>query len=271
ADEAYDNVVILLDTSCSMDSPMHGGQSKMDAAKIALKKVIGKLPRSTHVGLLTFEGDWVIPLGPRDDLNLISAVERPYPSGGTPLGQYVKVGADRLLVERDKQHGYGSYRLLVVTDGEASDQRKLDRFVPDVVSRGIVLDTIGVAMDSDHTLQKQSHTYRSADNPDSLIQAVEEVFAEVSFSGSDNVGDDAFAEIDGLPDTFAMTLIEVLSTTYANHPIGQKPQVKGEPGAPVNAQLIADTGDPDCSTLGTGLMNPLWFLLVLPLIRRRNG
>ena len=271
ADEAFDNVVILLDTSCSMESPMHGGQSKMDAAKIALKKVLGKLPQSTRVGLLTFEGDWVIPLGPRDDMRMITAIERPYPSGGTPLGQYVKVGADRLLLEREKQHGYGSYRLLVVTDGEASDQRKLERFVPDVVNRGIVLDTIGVAMDSDHTLKKQSHTYRSADNPDSLIQAVEEVFAEVSFGSSDNAGADAFAEIDGLPDAFAMTLLQVLSTTYLNHPIGQQPTAPGEAGTnPVNAPATYDTGDADCSTVGSGWSNPLWALLLLPLIRRRT-
>ena len=41
-----------------------------------------------------------IPLGPRNDAALMRRLDRVQPGGGTPLGSYIKKGADRLLAER---------------------------------------------------------------------------------------------------------------------------------------------------------------------------
>jgi len=60
-------------------------------------------------------------------LELKKAIDPISHGGRTPLGQYMKIGADALLAKKEKQHNYGSYRLLVVTDGEASDQRAVDK------------------------------------------------------------------------------------------------------------------------------------------------
>ncbi len=224
----YDNVVIVLDASGSMDGMFtDGSQTKMDAAKQALAAVVKQLPETTHVGLLVFSAanqreDWVYPLGPLDQRELLSGVLPLRPDGDTPLGGYIKKGADRLLQARQEQHGYGTYRLLVVTDGEASDPDVMDRFTPEVVARGITLDVIGVDMLSDHTLERMAHSYRGADDPTALVKAVGEVFAEISFSASDAAGGDAFQVLDGLPDEFAMALLDALSTS-GNHPIGTRP------------------------------------------------
>jgi len=83
------------------------------------------------------ETDWLYPLGPRDDAKLMQAIDRPQPGGGTPLGAYLKKGTDRLLEERAKQFGYGTFRLLVVTDGEAGDKELVERYTPEVIARGI--------------------------------------------------------------------------------------------------------------------------------------
>src|SRR5688572_14682498 len=121
AQEAHDNVVIVLDASGSMNGALPGSKlNKMAAAKVALKEVLKKIPQSTRLGLLVFsarnlQDDWVYPLGPRNDAELFKAIDLPLPGRGTPLGQYIKIGADRLLEERAKQFGYGTFRLLVVT------------------------------------------------------------------------------------------------------------------------------------------------------------
>ncbi len=92
--------------------------------------------------------------------------------GGTPLGQYIKEGADELLRLRAKEP-FETYRLLIVTDGEASDAPYLASILPDLVSRGISMDVIGVAMKEQHSLAKSAHTYRSADDPATLTAVLE--------------------------------------------------------------------------------------------------
>jgi len=223
ADVYNDNVIILLDASGSMSERMGAG-TKMDAAKEAIREVIKTVPESTQIGLLAFtdygqHADWFYPLGPRDDGALFAALQQVHPSGGTPLGAYIKKAADRLLVERAKQYGYGSYRLLIVTDGEAGDPRLVEQYTPKVIARGITVDVIGVDMDSDHTLATKVHSYRRADDPEALRRAISEVMAEVSAHGAaDAGGEEAFAMIAGLPDQAASAMIEALGREN-NQPI----------------------------------------------------
>ena len=222
----FDNVVIVLDASGSMKQRMPGTQTKkMDAAKKALIEVLKTLPQSTQIGLLVFSAkdlkdDWVFPLGPREDNELIPAIQKINPNHGTPLGQYIKEGADRLLEQRAEQFGYGTYRLLVVTDGEANDGDLVRQYVPEVLSRGIVVDVIGVAMKENHTLATKVHSYRSANDEDSLKQAIAEVFAEVGSSSNDLNAEEAFEILAGIPDELAQVAIQTLAGS-GNNPIGQ--------------------------------------------------
>ncbi len=222
---SIDHVVIVLDASGSMKQKMPGtNQPKMDAAKDALIEVLSNIPQSTHVGLLVFSAagikdHWVYPLGERDDNTLLPAIRSIKPNRGTPLGKYIKIGADRLLEERQAQFGYGTYRLLVVTDGEANDRDLVDRHTPEVLSRGLRVDVIGVAMKKDHTLATKVHTYRRANDASTLKQAIAEVFAEVGSQQGNMADDDAFDVLEPLPMEFASTAIASLSNS-GNEPIG---------------------------------------------------
>jgi hypothetical protein len=235
ADVNTDNVVIVLDGSGSMAERMQG-TVKMDAAKQALAEVVKTLPESTHLGLLVFTKNarhrgWVYPLGPRNDAEFLKALRPIGPSGGTPLGAYIKIGADRLLEQREKQLGYGTYRLLVVTDGEASDGDLTDRFVPEVVARGIVIDAIGVDMKRDHTLATRVHSYRSASDPGSLKQALAEVLAEVPAGGAADSAAGEFELLEGLPHELALGIIGALARPD-NTPIGEAGKaVRTQPSA----------------------------------------
>lgn len=244
SDVTKKNVVIVLDASGSMKSRMSGTSVvKMDAAKQALLKVLKTVPDDTQIGVLVFSAgnlkkdeEWIYPLGPRDDARLQAAINRPQPYGKTPLGAYIKKGADRLLEERTKQMGYGTYRLLVVTDGQASDSDYMRRNVPEVIARGITMDVIGVDMRSNHMLATQAHSYRAANNPQELERAIAEVFVEVGADGLDVVGESAFAELAPIPNEVALAMLKAISTT-ANHPIGTRPspRVNARPPKPREA------------------------------------
>ncbi|MDP7420710.1 MAG: VWA domain-containing protein [bacterium] len=227
-DSVYiDNVVIVLDASGSMNVWMNNSSlSKMDVAKSALLDVLQHIPDSTNIGLLVFSGhgvddEWVYPLGPRDDAKLTRAIKSPQPAGGTPLGEYIKKGTNRLLDARNSQHGYGSYRLLIVTDGEATDKHLVEIYTPEVIARGITVDVIGVNMAGDHTLATKVHSYRRANDPAALRQAIAEVFAEVSDSDAGGVAEEeAFEIIKSIPGEIAMSMLETLSAS-GNYPIGK--------------------------------------------------
>jgi uncharacterized protein YegL len=245
AQDSVDNVVIVLDASGSMARPLPGaGTDKMTAAKAALKQVLKNVPQTTQIGLLVFSAkgtdtDWVYPLGPRDDVKLTQAIDRLMPGGGTPLGRYLKKGADRLLEARAKQFGYGTFRLIVVTDGEADDQKEVDRFTPEVIARGITVDVIGVAMSQRHTLATRVHSYRSANDPASLQRAVAEAFGEIGGRGNDAVTTETFAELKPIPAEAAQAMLQALSSS-GNHPIGERPPVKPE-------QVQRGSGQPTAS------------------------
>ncbi len=229
--EVYsDNVVIVLDGSGSMKEPMDlHGMTKMRAAKEALHSVLSQLPATTHVGLLVFSNstnqDWLYPLGPQDPQKLKAAIDSIQPGGGTPLGEYMKKGADRLLQQRAGQFGYGSYRLLIVTDGEARDELLVDRHAAEAMARGITIDVIGVRMKKDHTLATKVHSYRRADDPASLTKAIAAVMAEVSAADtSDATGENAFEILAPLPPEVARAMVQSLAVS-GNHEIGEPPPV----------------------------------------------
>ena len=274
--QSYDHVVVVFDASGSMNSTFPNGQSKMSAAKAALKQVVSQTPPDTRIGLLVFGGDsgWRYELAVRDEAKLNAAIDGIEPNGGTPLGQNLKVGADALLREREKQHGYGTYQMLVVTDGKAGDQALVSKYTPLLLERGLVLDVIGVQMKDDHMLKGVAHSYRSADDPDSLIEAVRQVFAEVSISGDGEVASDAFEVLEGLPDSFALATIEALASSPAlNHPLDSKPKPKpvkdALKGATTKVSKTTSTGERSSGCSHAPLSGSMWFL-ALALIRRRS-
>ena len=251
--EYHDNVVIVLDASGSMKQNMRGTKiRKMNAAKDALKAVLQNVPSSTHIGLLVFsagnlKNHWAYPLGTRDEAKLMSAIDRPKADRGTPLGEYIKIGADRLLEARKEQYGYGTYRLLIVTDGDANDPELVDRYAPQILARGITMDVIGVDMQTDHTLATMAHSYRRANDPASLEQAIREVFAEVSTDGGDFSMDEAFQYLAPLPIETATAALTALATS-GNDPIGAKaarrqatPTRAQKTAVPSNNVVVHDT------------------------------
>lgn len=283
-----DNVVIILDGSGSMSEKMPSMPlTKMQAAQDALKQVMQQIPDSTHVGLLVFSSSharepWVQALGPRDVEAMSQAIDSVEAGGGTPLGAFIKLGADRLLQEREEQFGYGSYRLLVVTDGQATDEPVMRRYAPEVLARGITMDVIGVDMEQNHSLAAIAHSYRKADDPEGLTQALAEVFAEISADDAAQGQEVDFALLEGIPVEMASAMIETISKpinlplgetrseTSSPTPISHQPRMPGNPPA-LPSQPVRTTTEPGGGP-GIGWILIVAAVIVIAVARsRRSG
>ena len=231
--EAGQNVIVVLDDSGSMRQLMRtdGGRvSRIQAAKTALSKVVEGLPDDAQLGILLLNNGglgntWLLPLGPLSATAALPKIAQIRADGGTPLGSQMKIATDALLELRKKQI-YGDYRLLVITDGEASDANLLEAYLPDILSRGLSLDVIGVDMAAKHSLASRAHSYRRADDARSFEKALAEVFAESSNPTNDDQGTNDFELIAGLPDELAKQALAALALPR-NTGIGFAPSPNG--------------------------------------------
>lgn len=212
--QADQTVVVILDDSGSMDRTMETSrQRRIAAAKLALASVLRSLSHDTKVGILalnsTVNGShWVVPVGSLDPSRWSASLGEIRAKGGTPLGAFMRQGADELLQLRAKQP-YETFRLLVVTDGEASDAPLLAGILPDLLSRGLTVDVIGVDMQADHSLARSAHSYRRAGDQTALADALSQVFAETTSDDQTNASE--FDMLSGLPDDAAAEIVKGLS------------------------------------------------------------
>lgn len=231
--KASDSIVIIFDTSGSMGDYMRSAKkSRMEVAQDALAEVLSQVPDTTKIGILTFDG-WIYELGLVNREKLEKAIWSARTGGGTPLYEYIRAGGTALLQERANQLNSGSYKILVVTDGEAGDEylNRSSNFgdgsirlgvLDDIMSRNITIDAIGLDMTGNHSLAtKINGSYMRGNDSASLVEAVSKAVAEVSFDNK-NVEEDAFADIAEIPDDAVLAVIKGL-TTFQNHPVGEKP------------------------------------------------
>lgn len=220
---AQQNIVVVFDGSGSMGERFSKSKeriTKMEAAKKALVQILNQLPANTNLGIVVFSSShngWLVKLGPIDKTNLTNHIMSVREGGGTPLGKYMKDGANALLELRAKQKS-GIYKLIIVTDGESSD----DADTPltgqyGILSKGLRVEAIGVDMSAKHTLATKV-PYQSAESAEQLTAAVKNVLAE-STGKSDHAED--YDVIAPIPPEVAMAALMALSEVD-NEPIGQK-------------------------------------------------
>lgn len=262
---AQQNVVILLDDSGSMDQPMRSNSNllKMDAAKSAIGTVLQQLPSDANVGLAVLNGrsgPWVIPFGPLDKARVSESVSRIRASGGTPLGANMKTAADALLDARSNQY-YGTYKLLIITDGEASDPQLVEQYLPEILARGIVMDVIGVDMVGEHSLATRTSSYRKADDPESLTRAISEVMAETSADAGD-AGTSDFELLEGFPTEAATVALQALANP-SNEPVGGLQPANGNVQSNYPGNSSPQQGSSPNAGNNDGGGNPFGIMLLL--------
>jgi len=228
---ASDAFVFLVDSSGSMSDNM-GNKTRAKVAQESIIAVSADIPEGAYVGVLSFHG-WVYKPAPLDKAQFARAVNSMDFGGRTPLGKYTKTAADELLLIRSKGDRGGEYTLIIVTDGQEQDTGKLQRYIPEILGRGLVVKAIGLDFPGSHTLSDKSSgvEYTKAGDEGSLQKELKRhVSAEGDFSDPQETAD-MFDELDGLPGEFAFGLIGAL-TENQNQPIGEPRviQVRDEQG-----------------------------------------
>jgi hypothetical protein len=156
--------------------------SKLEGAKWAVEQFLPLVPPDVNVGLWVFDthgNSERVTLGPDRRASFLAEVKKIRAGGKTPLSESIEQGVNRLLQQRDHQLGYGEFRLVVVTDGEATG-RPLPQAVTYAGERRIPIYTIGLCLGTDHALRKSSVSYRPADSIEALKLGLEETLAETN-------------------------------------------------------------------------------------------
>jgi len=185
------NFYFVFDGSGSMKGLDGSGPNfpnKISAAKWATLEFIKSLKESDQVGLYVFD-----KYGKREVLEIgknlqafRELIQKVKAGENTPLTQAVERGIQSLDYQKKRQLGYGEYNIVVVTDGEADDKITLAEAVEKANDKGILIHTIGFSLKGeDHSLKTGSYSFRTADNPDELREAVVSVLAEEEYFDPD--------------------------------------------------------------------------------------
>ena len=183
------NYIFVLDRSSSMWSSAceTGGSSKITIAEKAMLDFEPLIPQDANIGLVEFIGSriyLVLPLGTGAEHRKAfrARVATGKTSGGTPLGPAVLAGYAELTRQAQRQLGYGTYDLVVVTDGEADSISELNDAVSRVRRESPTrIQTIGFCISDKHSLNQPGRTvFKQAGRYETLKQGLEEVFAEAA-------------------------------------------------------------------------------------------
>jgi len=181
------NFYFVFDGSGSMkDAPKSsdGGDqkfhSKIEGAKWAVNEFMKTVPDNVNLGLFVFDNRGereVLHLGSNNRQEFLKDINQVDPAGWTPLGDAISKGASALAKQYKNQMGYGDYRLIVITDGEANDS--INKGIATALKYNIPIYTIGFGIGPKHSLRKYSISYRSADSAKQVENALEEAAAEL--------------------------------------------------------------------------------------------
>lgn len=154
-DQAYGRMILLLDSSGSMSEPAGRGQTKIVAAKSALRSVVGSLPPAAQVGLRVFgatvfsredpgaceDSQQVVAPGVDNRDELLAAVNGYKPFGETPIPYALEQAAADLGQE-------GARSIVLVSDGESTCAPDPCETAADLAEAGIDLqiDVVGLSV-----------------------------------------------------------------------------------------------------------------------------
>jgi len=183
-------LMLVLDSSGSMAEPASGGQTKISAAKTALRSVIGTLPPSAAVGLRVYGAEVfskgqpgactdtqrVVPIASQNQAALRTAIARYRPYGETPIGYALREAARDLGSE-------GQRTIVLVSDGEATCPPPPCEVAADIAKQGIDIKIDVVGLDVSGSARQQlaciaaagRGTYYDADDADELASALDKL------------------------------------------------------------------------------------------------
>lgn len=172
------NFYFVFDDSGSMEGQVGTAGTRIEIAKRATIEFLTKVPADVQMALYALNKGELVALGTDNRDDFVAQVGRLHANGDTPLNAAIRQAVDALVAQRRKQLGYGEFRVIVVTDGEARDGDIAKLAGPYARRARVPLYTIGFLVGKDHALRQFSVSYRAADNEQDLRRSLEEVAAE---------------------------------------------------------------------------------------------
>lgn len=167
--------MIVLDDSGSMGSDL-------EQAKAAVMQSVSLMDPNDRVGVLALNAGLVLPISTVEDANieLKNRLAPLRPTGSTPLGPALSAARDFLSEEAARSRSFGTYRIIVTTDGAADDPDRLIEEVKTTVNTTpIQVATIGIGIGRRHVLNAEGNTsYVAVDDVGKLGEALQAVAAE---------------------------------------------------------------------------------------------
>ena len=167
--------MIVLDDSGSMGSDL-------EQAKAAVLEAVRMMDPNDRVDVLALNAGLVLPFETVEDAaDILPGRLSPLRStGSTPLGPALSAARDLLSEEAARSRSFGTYRIIVTTDGAADDPDLLVREVIETVNKTPVqVATIGIGIGRRHVLNAEGHTsYVAVDDVGKLAQALQAAVAE---------------------------------------------------------------------------------------------
>lgn len=178
------NYLVVFDGSGSMgDESCNSRRSKYAEGRDAIIEFSKVVPSDANLGLVIFDNKGInltVPLGTNNRSQFTQAVKDMRIGGGTPLRSSINLAYRALTKQGQRQLGYGTYAVVVVTDGEASGGQSPTNVVNALVDdTPIEVHTVGFCLSERHELNQPGRTfYASADSPEALLKGLKEVLAE---------------------------------------------------------------------------------------------
>ena len=171
-----DNYLVMLDVSGSMgDAVCDGNETKIKAAKRAVKSFFRQLKPDVNLGLYTFSGDIreILPIGRHDNASFDRSVDVLRAEGGTPLREALVLSEKLLRRAAQSQGGYGSYNLILITDGQSSDGEPGPYAKEIALNTAITINAVGFCTGQRHSLNIVGFTnFATAGNAEQLAESL---------------------------------------------------------------------------------------------------
>jgi len=171
-DLLQENYLVVLDDSGSMKG------EKIEQAKSALLSLAQTLPQEHNLGLVRLNRSGIVSLGLGSREDFVKTVKSTQADGGTPLRAVTTKAYQLLTKKASSQRGYGTYHMIIVTDGESSDGSAMPLVEAIVVRTSIQVHVIGFHLQNHEMNQPHLVDYQTAGNSQELTQAFEAVAAE---------------------------------------------------------------------------------------------
>jgi len=166
---------IVLDASGSMGRDMR-------AARQAVQVAVASMHADDWVAVIALNAGVIAQFAPVKDAqaDLVSRLERVSSTGSTPLTQAIQAARAELEQQAAETGGFGTFRILVTTDGAADNREALANEIVDLAQRTpIQITTIGVGIGNRHVMNREDiGTFVPTHDVDDLANALRSAVAE---------------------------------------------------------------------------------------------